>query len=70
MALNSSQSVFWPLRSVIYVTKHTVLLKLYDLKIESFFFFCSLDSSFFIKKPFNKEKKTFWFVFIISCYWY
>ena len=37
MALNSSLSVFRPLRSVIYVTKHTVLLKLYDLKIESFF---------------------------------
>ena len=33
--------------------QHTVSLELYDLKIESFF---SLDSSFYIKKPFNKEK--------------
>ena len=34
--------------------QHTVSLKLYDLKIKSFF---SLDSSFYIKKkPFNKEK--------------
>ena len=48
--------------------QNTVSLKLYDLKIESFFF--SLDSSFYIKKPFNKEKNTFWFVFIISYYWY
>ena len=35
--------------------QHTVSLKLYDLKIESFFF--SLDSSFYIKKLFNKENK-------------
>ena len=48
--------------------QHTVSLKLYDLKIESFFF--SLESSFYIKKTFNKEKNTFWFVFIISYYWY
>ena len=50
--------------------QHTVSLKLYDFLIESFFF--SLDSSFFIKKPFdNKEiKNAFWFVFIISYYWY
>ena len=47
--------------------QHTVSLKLYDLKIESFL---SLDSSFYIKKLFNKEKNTFWFVFIISYYWY
>ena len=47
--------------------QHTVSLKLYDLKIESFF---SLESSFYIKKPFNKEKNTFWFVFIINYYWY
>ena len=47
--------------------QHTVSLKLYDSKIESVF---SLDSSFYIKKPFNKEKNTFWFVFIISYYWY
>ena len=39
MALNSSLSVFRPLRSVIYVTKHTVSLKLSDLKIESFLLF-------------------------------
>ena len=32
----------------------TVSLKLYDLNIESFLF--SLDSSFYIEKPFNKEK--------------
>ena len=32
--------------------QHTVSLKLYDLKIESFF---SLESSFYIKKTFNKE---------------
>ena len=47
--------------------QHTVSLKLYDLKIESFF---SPESSFCIKKPFNKEKNAFWFVFIISYYWY
>ena len=35
--------------------QHTVSLKLYYLKIESFFF--PLDSSFYIKKTFNKEKK-------------
>ena len=46
---------------------HTVSLKLYGLKIKSFF---SLESSFYIKKPFNKEKNTFWFVLIISYYWY
>ena len=41
--------------TVGYIRYHdTVSLKLYDLKIESFFF--SLDSSFYIKKPFNKEK--------------
>ena len=34
--------------------QHTVSLKLYDLKIEMVF---SLDSSFYIKKPFNKDKK-------------
>ena len=48
--------------------QHTVSLKLYDLKISSFF--SSLDSSFYLKKPFNKENNTFWFVFIISYYWY
>ena len=47
--------------------QHTVSLKLYDLMIGSFF---PLDSSFYIKKPFNKEKNEFWFVFIISYYWY
>ena len=47
--------------------QHTVSLKLYDLKIESFF---SLESSFYMKKTFNIEKNTFWFVFIISYYWY
>ena len=51
------------------VYQHTVSLKLYDLKIESIVFF-SLDSSFYIKQPFNKEKNTFWFVLIISFYWY
>ena len=47
--------------------QHTVSLKLYDLKIESFF---SLGTVSTLKKPFNKEKNTFWFVFIISYYWY
>ena len=37
VTLNSSLSVFRPLWSVIYVT-NIVSLKLYDLKIESFFF--------------------------------
>ena len=41
---------------------HTVSLKLYDLKIESFF---SLESSFYIKKPFNKEKK-----YILVCFYH
>ena len=41
--------------------QHTVLLKLYDLKIESFLF--SLYRSFYIKKPFNKEKK-----YILVCF--
>ena len=41
--------------------QHTVSLKLYHLKIESFLF--SLDSSFYIKKPFNKEKK-----YILVCF--
>ena len=40
--------------------QHTVLLKLYDLKIESFFL--SFDSSFYIKKPFNTEK------YILVCF--
>ena len=42
--------------------QHTVSLKLYDLKIESFF---SLDSSFYIKKPFKKEKK-----YIMVCFYH
>ena len=60
MTLNSSLSVFRPIRSVIckwsvvYVTNIQFSLKLYDLKIESFF---PLDSSFYIKKHFNKETK-------------
>ena len=33
--------------------KHTVSLKLYDLKIENRVVFFSLNSSFYIKKPFN-----------------
>ena len=36
--------------------QHTVSLKLYDLKIESFF---SLGSSFYIKKTFQERKKYF-----------
>ena len=43
--------------------QHTVSLKLCDLKIESFFF--SHDSSFYIKKPFNKEKK-----YILVCFYH
>ena len=43
--------------------QHTVSLKSYDLKIESFFF--SLDSSFYIKKPFSKEKK-----YILVCFYH
>ena len=35
--------------------QHTVSLKLYDLKLDRIVFFSS-DSSFYIKKPFNKEK--------------
>ena len=42
--------------------QHTVSLKVYDLKIESFF---SLDSSFYIKKPFNKETK-----YILICFYH
>ena len=41
--------------------QHTVSLKLYDLKIESVF---SLDSSFYIKNSFNKEKK-----YILGCFY-
>ena len=48
--------------------QHTVALKFYDLKIESFFSLLIAVST--LKKPFNKEKNTFWFVFIISYYWY
>ena len=44
--------------------QHTVSLKLYDLKIESFLFF-SLDSSFYIKNPFKKEKK-----YILVCFYH
>ena len=48
--------------------QHTVSIKLYNLKKELFF---SLDSSFYIKKPFNKEiRNTFWFFLIISYYWH
>ena len=47
--------------------QHTVSLKLYDLKIESF---VSLDSSFYIKKTLSIKKKIFWFILIISYYWY
>ena len=36
---------------------HTVSLKLYDLKIESFFFLLKAVST--LKKPFNIEKNTF-----------
>ena len=63
MTLNSSLSVFLAV-TVSYIRyQHTVSLKLYDLKIESFLF--SLDSSFYIKKPFNKEKK-----YILVCFHY
>ena len=58
MTLNLSLSVFLAVTVGYIRYQHTVSLKLYDLKIESFF---SLDS-------FNKEKNTFWFVFIISYY--
>ena len=54
----------------------TVSLKSYDLNIESFCFLLVAVS--IGKKLFNRRKKnfsigeknTFWFVFIISCYWY
>ena len=42
--------------------QHTVSLKLYDLKIESFF---SFESRFYIKKHFNKEKK-----YILVCFYH
>ena len=48
--------------------QHTVSLKLYDLKIESFFFHLIAVST--LKKLSIKKKNTFWFVFIISYYWY
>ena len=48
--------------------QHTVSLQLYDLKIESFFPLLIAVST--LKKTFNNEKNTFWFVFIISYYWY
>ena len=50
MALNSSLSVFRPLRSIVYVSNIQFRQKLYDLKIESVF---SFDSSFYIKKTFQ-----------------
>ena len=48
--------------------QHTVSLKLYDLKIESFFFLLKAVST--LKNLSIKKKNTFWFVFIISYYWY
>ena len=42
---------------------HTVSLKLYDLKIESFFF--SLESSFYIKKTFQYRKE-----YILVCFYH
>ena len=48
--------------------QHTVLLKLHDLKTESFFFLLVAVST--LKKLSIKKKNTFWFVFIISYYWY
>ena len=53
MTLNSSLSVFSAVTVGYIRYQHTVLLKLYDSKVESFF---SLDSNFYIKKPFNREK--------------
>ena len=48
--------------------QHTVSLKLYDLKIESFFSLMIAVST--LKNLSIKKKNTFWFVFIISYYWY
>ena len=48
--------------------QHTFSLKLYDLKIESFFFLLKAVST--LKNLSIKKKTTFWFVFIISYYWY
>ena len=48
--------------------QHTVSLKLYDLKIESFFFLLKAVST--LKNLSIKKENTFWSVFIISCYWY
>ena len=47
--------------------QHTVSLKVYDLKIESFFF---LLIAVYTLKNLSIKKNTFWFVFIISYYWY
>ena len=43
--------------------QHTVSLKLYDLKKESFFFLLVVVST--LKKPFNKEKK-----YILVCFYH
>ena len=48
--------------------QYTVSLKLYDLKIESFFFLLIAVST--LKNLSIKKQNTFWFVFIISYYWY
>ena len=45
MTLNSSLSVFRPSVTVGYIRyQHTVSLKLYDLKMESFFFFIAIST--------------------------
>ena len=51
--------------------QHTVSLKLYDLKIKSFCFFSLMIAVSKLKNlSIKKKKNTFWFVFIISYYWY
>ena len=68
MTLNSSLSVFSAVTVGYIRYQHTVSLKLYDLKIESFYFLLiAVPSSSYIKKPCNKEiKTTFWFVLSLA----
>ena len=56
MTLNSSLFSFSAVMVGYIRYQHTVSLKLYDLKIESFFFSLLIAVSTF-KKPFNEEKK-------------
>ena len=68
MTFNLSLSVFFGRYGPLYIRyQHIISLKSYDLKIESFCFVLVAVST---QKHINIRKNTFWFVFIISYYWY